>query len=196
MKRIKILFGQRRFQVLATLTGVIMAVAVVMASGASFTAHSANASNVFSTGKLDMSNSPSGMSFTVTNMVPGDKHTGTVTIQNTGDVAGHFYLDPVTLKANTEGIADQLDLTITQDGKEIYNNKLAKLDRIDLGKWAADEHHDFVFTTSFPDSDGLNANGPLAAGADNKWMGATTTADFNWTTVSVPQGEIAGATTK
>ena len=54
MKRIKILFGQRRFQVLATLTGVIMAVAVVVGSGASFTAQSANAKNVFSAGKLAM----------------------------------------------------------------------------------------------------------------------------------------------
>ena len=47
MKRFKILFGQRRFQVLATMAVVLLAVSVVIASGANFTATSANPGNVF-----------------------------------------------------------------------------------------------------------------------------------------------------
>ncbi len=195
MKRIKILFGQRRFQVLATLTGVIMAVAVVMASGASFTAHSANASNVFSTGTLDMRNTPSGMSVTVANMVPGDKHTGSVTIQNTGDVQGHFYLESAKVQKNSDSdIAGYLNLLITNEkGDKVYDGKLSALPQEDLNNWATGDSHTYTFTVSLPDAGreaGINGAGGL--GKDNKYMGASTTVDFNWTAVSVPVGEIAG----
>ena len=196
MKRIKILFGQRRFQVLATLTGVIMAVAVVVGSGASFTASSANPSNVFSTGTLAMSNTPSGMSVTVTNMVPGDQHTGSVTIENTGDVQGHFYLEAANVTANSDSdIAGYLDLLVTDEkGAKVYDGKLSKLPQEDLKIWAAGDNHTYTFQVSFPDAGrsdkSIDGAGPV--GLDNQYMGATTTVDFNWTTVSVPVGEIAG----
>jgi spore coat-associated protein N len=192
MKRIKILFGQRRFQVLATLTGVVIAAALVIGSGANFTAHSANPSNVFSTGTLSMSNSPSGMEVTVSNMVPGDSHDGSVVIKNTGDVAGHFYLEPVYLTENTKKIADNLDLTITDEARNVvFDGKLAALPQKDLGQWKADESHTYSFHVSFPDNkraDGIAGAGGI--GNDNQYMGATTTAAFNWTTVSVSQGAL------
>jgi hypothetical protein len=194
MKRIKILFGQRRFQVLATLTGVIMAVAVVIGSGASFTASSANPSNVFSTGTLAMSNTPSGMSVTVTNMVPGDQHTGSVTIKNTGDVQGHFYLEPAFVTEDTKKIAEYLDLSIVDEKDNVvYEGKLSALPQEDLKTWTADEEHTYTFKVSFPDAKRLAAlDGAGGVGNDNQYMGATTTVDFNWTTVSVPVGEIEG----
>ena len=57
MKRFKILFGQRRLQVLVALAALLLAVSVVIGSGASFTSTSANPSNVFTAGNLSHSNS-------------------------------------------------------------------------------------------------------------------------------------------
>jgi hypothetical protein len=193
MKRIKILFGQRRFQVLATLTGVIMAVAVVMASGASFTAHSANADNVFSAGKLAMVNTPNGMSVTVNNMVPGETRDGTVTIANTGDVQGDFFLEPVTISGDSMGgkFADELQILITDEGgKEIYKGSLSGLEQVKLGVWQPKAENTYTFHVSFPDT-GRTASttaGEAPIGNENDYMGAITTARFDWTAVSVGQG--------
>ncbi len=189
MKRFKILFGQRRFQVLASLGAVALAVSVVVASGASFTARSANATNVFSSGTLAMSNTPSGMSATITNMVPGDFHDGTVVIENTGDVQGHFYLEAANVTADTKAIAEYLDVTITDGATVVYDGKLAGLQQEDLGLWAAGDSHTYSFHVSFPDAGrSAGVNGAGGVGLDNQYMGATTTVDFNWTAVSVEQG--------
>ena len=191
MQRFKILFGQRRFQVLAALAAVALAASVVAASGASFTAHSANASNVFSTGTLAMSNTPSGMSATITNMVPGDFHDGTVTIKNTGDGQGHFYLEAVNVTADTKAIAEYLDLTITDGATVVYDGKLSALAQEDLGTWATDEAHTYSFHVSFPDAGRqTGVDGAGGIGNDNQYMGASTTVDFNWTAVSVEQGSL------
>jgi hypothetical protein len=119
------------------------------------------------------------MSSTIATMVPGDFHTGTVVIKNTGDVAGHFYLDPVTITANTKGLAAQLRLVVLDGLTEIYNGTLAGLTQKDLGTFAANASRTFTFTVTFPDS---------GVGADNAFMGATATAAFNWTAVSAPGG--------
>ena len=189
MKRIKILFGQRRFQVLATLTGVVLAVAVVVGSGASFTAHSANPSNVFSTGTLAMTNTDTGMSTTISNLVPGDYRDASVTIKNSGDVQGDFFLEPVLVNENTKAIADQLDLTIKDGNTVVYQGKLSGLPQEKLGVWASGDSHTYTFHVSFPDN-GRTAGiaGAGGVGNDNKYMGATTTVAFNWTAVSVAQG--------
>jgi hypothetical protein len=189
MKRFKILLGQRRFQVLATLTGVVMAVAVVIGSGASFTAHSANAGNVFSTGTLAMENTNTGMSATITNLVPGDYRDGSVTIANTGDVRGDFYLEPVYVQKDTQKIAEYLDVTIKDGSAVVFDGKLADLPQENLGLWKAGEKHTYDIHVSFPDA-GRDAGitGAGGIGLDNQYMGATTTVDFNWTAVSNAQG--------
>jgi hypothetical protein len=192
MKRIKILFGQRRFQVLATLTGVIMAVAVVMASGASFTAHSANAKNVFSTGTLAMKNTDTGMSATIENLVPGDYRDASVTIENTGDVRGDFFLEAVNVTSDTKDIAKYLDLTIIRDNdpkQVVFDGKLADLPQEKLGLWDKGDKHTYSFHVAFPDA-GREAgvNGAGGIGNDNQYMGASTTVDFNWTAVSNSTG--------
>jgi hypothetical protein len=179
MKHFRVMIGQSRFQLVLALAGIAIATTAVMASGASFTSQTANAANVFSTGTLSMTNTPSGMSSTVATMVPGDFHTGTVVIKNTGDVAGHFYLDPVTITANTKGLAAQLRLIVLEGSTEIYNGTLAGLPQKDLGTFAANASRTYTFTVTFPDS------GP---GADNAFMGATATAAFNWTAASVATG--------
>ena len=52
MKRMKVLFGQRRVMVLATLAILVLVAAALVASSASFTATSANPGNAFTAGVL------------------------------------------------------------------------------------------------------------------------------------------------
>jgi hypothetical protein len=203
MTRTKTLFSQKRFQLLATLTALLLAVGVVIASSASFTAKSANAENVFSAGKLAMTNTPNGMSVTVADMVPGDWHDGTVKIANTGSVQGQFFLEPVAITGDSlDGkFADQLQLTVTEldpsgvrvasvgpvvlpEGTVLYAGPLSGLEQIDLGIWKVDEAHEYAFNVTFPDQ-GRDENGD---GVDNEFMGASTTAAFDWTAVSVSEG--------
>jgi hypothetical protein len=186
MKRIRFMFGQTRFQMVLALVALVVASAAVLTSGASFTAHTANAANVFSTGSLATTNTPTGMSVTISKMVPGDFHTGTVKIKNTGDVSGHFYLEPVVISGDTKGLAAQLQLVITDGVTPVYSGSLAGLTQKDLGTWIVNAEHTYTFTVTLPDN-GRNAGG---VGLDNAFMGATTTALFNWTAVSVPTGSL------
>jgi hypothetical protein len=186
MKRTKVLFGQRRFQLLVSLAALVVAVMVVVGSGASFTAHSANPSNVYSAGTLAMSNTPTGINVAVEKWVPGDLHNGTVKIENTGNVQGHFYLEPVTISGNTKGFAQDLQLQIKDGDTIVYSGALSGLIQEDLGIWKAGESHTYAFIISFPDQ-GRDSKG---VGLDNDFMGATTTAQFDWTAVSVARGSI------
>ena len=186
MKRMKVLLSKRRFQVLATLAGVMVALSVVVGSGASFTAQTANATNVFSAGTLAMSNTPTGMSTTVSNMVPGDSHDGTVVIKNTGTVQGHFYLEPVVITADTKGFAAQLQLVVTDGATHDLHGPLSGLGQKDLGTWAAGDIAHLQLHGELPRPRSRCQRRRL----DNAFMGASTTADFNWTAVSVPRGSI------
>jgi hypothetical protein len=194
MKRFKVLFGQRRFQLLATMAVLLLAASVVVASGASFTSESANAANVFSSGTLAMTNTNTGMSATIIDMVPNDFRDASVTIKNTGTVRGDFYLEPVFVTADTQLIAEELDLVITDSATnaEVYNGKLSALPQEWLGLWAAGETHTYDFHLSFPDK-GTTAglNGAGVVGNDNTYMGASTTVAFNWTAVSNTTGSRA-----
>ena len=181
MKRVKTLFKQRRFQVLIALSAVVVAVGVVASSGASFTAQQANPTNVFTSGTLSMGTNNSGALAQFTNMVPGDSQVGTVTIQNTGNVQGAFYLDAATF-AGSSALADALDLVITDTatpGTPEYSGPISGLTtQVALGTWAASESHTYTFTTTLSDS------------ADNSLQGLTASAAFAWTTVSVPTSQV------
>jgi hypothetical protein len=202
MTRTRNLTGRQRLQLLATLTALLLAVGVVIASSASFTTRSANPRNVFSTGDLVMKNRSDGMSVTVADMVPGDWHDGTVTIKNTGVANGRFFLEPVSIVEDTmDGeFSAQLQLTVTEldpdetlvatigpimlpEGTVLYAGPLSGLERVDLGVWDIDEQHEYAFNVAFPD-EGRDEDGD---GADNRFMGASTTADFFWTAASVSE---------
>src|SRR3954468_10720691 len=79
---------------LATLATVLAAVGVTVASGADFTAQSANPANTFTTGSLAMSNSaPNQAVLSATGLRPGGAPVdGTVDIANTGSLSGAFTL--------------------------------------------------------------------------------------------------------
>jgi hypothetical protein len=184
--QMRALLGMNRFRVLVAMAGVILATSVAIGSGASFATVAVNASNVFSTGTLSMSNTPTGMSTTIANMVPGDSRAGTVVMKNTSTLKGHFYLEPVVISGDTKGFSAQAQLLVKDGSTTVYSGSLSGLVQKDLGTWAAGETHTYAFTVSFPDQ-GVDAQG---IGMDNAFMGATTTATFNWTGVSVPTGSL------
>ena len=93
MSRLTLLARHPR-RTLATLGTVLAAVGVTYASGADFTAQSANPANTFSTGTLTMSNSKDNAAvLTASGLRPGAAATeGTVDIANTGSLSGAFTL--------------------------------------------------------------------------------------------------------
>ena len=195
MKRMRVLFGQRRVMVLVTLTILVLAAVALAASSASFTATSANPDNVFTAGNLridntkdtgDPANPVHHYVLTASAMAPGDSVTGSVGIKNAGTVYGTFELQGTTAPNNT--FAANLELTVVQDkgqpsevtivaAKPLNTALATAIDLAPLAGWAPEEQHTYDFTVEFP-------NG--TEGADNGFMGASTTLSLNWTAVSVP----------
>jgi spore coat-associated protein N len=183
MKRMKVLFGQRRLQVLLTLAVLLLAVSVVIGSGANFTATSANAGNAFTAGNLSMNNDVPGAIFLTTpaRMRPGATSTGTVTISNTGDVPGQFSLTK-TATSDPNDLGARLDLLIKEGSTTIYTGKLnAAMGTLDLLTWqttGATASHTYTFTVTWTN------NTPSGDAADTALMGKTCTYRFDWTAIA------------
>lgn len=183
MKRMKVLFGQRRLQVLLTLAVLVLAVSVVVGSGANFTATSANAGNAFTAGTLTMGNDRApGAIFLTTpaRMRPGASSTGTVTISNTGDVPGQFSLTK-TATSDPGNLGAALDLVI-QEGAitpVVYTGKLnGAISNLGLGIWQPAGSHTYTFTVTWPN------NSPTTDAADTANMGKICTYSFEWTAIA------------
>ena len=100
MKRMKVLFGNRRMMVMLTLAILVLAAAALIASSASFTATSANPNNTFTAGSLYISNEDTGgnsrdgvqvLNLMASGMKPGDVVTGTAVIGNSGELQRHVH---------------------------------------------------------------------------------------------------------
>jgi len=193
MKRMKVLFGQRRVMVLVTLTILVLAAAALAASSASFTAQTANPGNVFTAGALTMTNDKApGAILTLTTMKPGDTISGSVKLQNTGSVDGAFSMTK-SIASHAEGtgggiLADKLNLVITEGATTIWSGKLGAATGtpapgtfpLSLGTWiVGSAAHTYTFTVTWP-------NNEAASGADSLFMGSTCTARFQWDAVSIP----------
>src|SRR4051812_7673681 len=74
---------------LGALAALLVAGGAAVGTTASFTTQTVNPSNTFSAGILKISDSSSGAVLTASGLVPGQPATGTVTISNTGNVAGN-----------------------------------------------------------------------------------------------------------
>jgi spore coat-associated protein N len=167
-------------RVLAALATLLLAAAVAVGSGANFTASSANPSNTFSTGTLDITNTQSGAIVSMSNMRPGDSQTGTVDITNSGSLSGTFTL----AESNVTGaaLAGQLDLSITDcgdvasadcaTGTSLYSGKLDSLTSTALGTFAAGQGRRYEFTVTLPSSTG------------NAFQGTSASAQFDWSAAS------------
>ena len=172
----------------STFTKILLSLAALGAAGvaaiggtyANFSAAPTTlSSNAFAAGSLEMTRSGSGAIFSVGAAKIGSEATGSVTITNTGTLAGIY-----TLSGSTTGsspLAGQLELTIYKDndgaaGSEIYDGSLASFTSIDLGTFAASNgSHTFYFHVALP-STGSDAG-------DNALQGLQTTTSFTWSAV-------------
>jgi spore coat-associated protein N len=177
---------------LATLATVLAAVGVTVASGADFTASSANPANVFSTGTLSQFNSAANSAIlTASNLRPGGAPaTGTVDIANTGSLSGAFTLtrgtpvdsdttNPLSAKLNTTvtdcGVYSGATAPTCGDGDDatVYTGTLAQMGTTghaiaSLGSFAAGAKHRYQFSV------GLDST------ADNNYQGDSSTVTFTW----------------
>ena len=185
MSRRKALRANPR-RLLAALATILVAVGVTVASGATFTAQTANAGNTFTAGALTMSNDKApGAILTASGMKPGDattNATGTVVIKNTGNLSGAFSLSrsSLTNSDSTNPLANKLNTTITDcgidqdcatagDNSVKYSGLLSAMTAtISLGNWAGAEQHTYRFVVS------------LDSSAGNVYQSGSSTAGFTW----------------
>lgn len=153
-----------------------VSVAALGGTYANFTATPTTiSSNAFAAGSLTMSRSGSGAIFSAGAMKIGDSADGSVTITNTGNLAGVYTLGGSTSGSAT--LAGQLQLTIYKDadnsGTPIYSGALSGVTSVALGTFAASgDAHTFYFHVSFPTT-GTSAG-------DNALQGLSTSATFTW----------------
>ena len=189
MSRLNVLFRASPRKVLGGLGVLLVAAAVAVGSGANFNSTSANPSNVFSAGSLSQSNSSTGAAvLTASKLKPGDSATGTVDIENSGDITGIFSVaksnvidtpgDPSLSQKLTLKIDDLGDPTCATCPPPVnkYDGTLDGMGALALGSFGKDEVHRYKFTVTFPDGG--------SGGADNAYKGARTTVDYMWTSTS------------
>ncbi len=193
-------FGWRRFALTLLLT--IVTVSTIGFGGlAGWQIETSNAANSFAGGTLTMTNGPNGTSgsgcATTTStptvggcaailsapaMYPGSPAvTGNVTIDNTGTLAGTYYLsasDTITPSTNTT-ICSDMNITITDDAapaNTIYSGTIA-------GLVSATSTTPITLPDSFPALTGTHTfyfQVSMASTAPITDMGATCTATFNF----------------
>lgn len=159
-------------RLLSALVILLAATGVAVGSGATFSSHTANASNTFTSGTLLQTNSKDGLAVvTGSNLKPGDTKTGEVTIKNTGTLAGDFTLSETgatngftagSLKVSVD------DVTTPSAPKSIYTGDLGGLAKKSLGSFAVNESHTYRFTVT------------LASSAPNADQGKSATANYEW----------------
>lgn len=189
MARIAFLIKQPK-RALGALAVLVAATGVVIGSGASFSASSANPENEFSAGTLTIENSKPGVAiFSAQGLKPGDTPvTGTVHIRNTGSLAGDFKLERTAL-TNTDlanPLAARLNLVITDCGQwpdattaepcddgddtNVWTGTLAAYSgQDDVGNFGPDEKHTFKFSVQ------------LDSSAGDAYQGDGAEAEFTWT---------------
>jgi hypothetical protein len=173
----------------STLTKILLSLAAlgavsIAAIGGTFANFSATptsiTSNGFATGTLTMNRAGSGVIFNASAMKIGAEATGSVTIQNTGTLAGAYTLDGAA--SGDAGLISKLHLTIYADtdgsGTPVYNGGFGGLSSVALGTFAASGgQHTFYFHVSLP-STGSDAS-------DNLLQGLAASESFTWSATQV-----------
>jgi hypothetical protein len=188
MTRFSIL-ASRPKRTLGVLAAVLAAVGVTVASGADFTAQTANPSNTFSSGSLEMSNSKDNLAiFTPSNLIPGGAaQTGTVDIANTGTTDGTFTVRRTDLTNSDAAhpLAAKINLVVKDCGEfapsapscdagdpTVYSGTLDGFTGdAALGVYSADEQHRYEFAAA------------LDSSADDEYESDDASARFEWNAV-------------
>lgn len=105
-----------RFIMLALLTGALITTLVVGTTGAFFTDSDAVGANVFSTGTVILTTSPTTALVSFSAMAPGDVDNGTMTVTNGGSLQLRY---AVTSATTEDTLAAQLDMTIWDEAAEV-----------------------------------------------------------------------------
>lgn len=163
---------------IAGLTTALLAAGVAVGSGASFSSQTVNPENTFTSGTLLQTNSKNGVAIvTGANLKPGDVKTGTVTIANTGTLAGDFTL--VERDRSNPFTDGQLELKIDDVTNPaapaaVYSGDLGEIATagITLGRYAAQgDSRTYRFTVTLKQS------------APNADQGKTATAAYEFNAV-------------
>ena len=186
MSRTSILVARPK-RTLAALATVLVAVGITAASGADFTATSANADTTFATGTLTIENSKQAQAIfaSTSDMRPGDPaRTGQVDIKNAGSLSGVFKLKrgAVSDSNSTYKLSTKLNLVVKDcgdfssgtpscaGGTTVYTGTIAAMNSdVDLGTFAGGEKHRYEFSVTVNTS------------ADNDYQGLTSVVPFSWT---------------
>ena len=135
-------------------------------------------------GALTMSNSRDGRSiFSASQLAPGESATGTVTIRNTGSVAGSLVLSPrVAESSGPRGRALlgalrlRIDDVTTAAESDVYSGGLEDLPALALDTLGAGGARSYRFSALLPDG-GVSAGGA----GDNLLQNATMRVAYDWT---------------
>ena len=187
MSRMSILVARPK-RTLAALATVLVAVGITAASGADFTATSANADTTFATGTLTIENSQdaSAIFASTSDMRPGDPaRTGQVDIKNTGSLSGAFKLKrgAVVDSDSTYKLSTKLNLVVKDCGDfssgtptcdagdtDVYTGTISAMSSdVALGTFAGSEKHRYQFSVTVDTS------------ADNNYQGRNSVVPFSWT---------------
>lgn len=171
-------------KVLVPLSTMLVAGAIAVGSGATFTSQSVSAAAV-TTGTLKHANSQDGATLTIADLRPGATRTGSLTITNDGTIDSTLTLQE-TADSSTF-VPGDLTLSITQAGVStpLYQGNFGGLDngvRLALGALPVGASTTVTFTVSMPESAG-NANQGKAASASYQYVttqvaGSSTTAGW------------------
>jgi hypothetical protein len=186
MSRLSVLINRPR-RTLAALATVLVAVGITAASGADFTATSANADTTFATGTLTIANSKEAQAIwaSTSDMRPGDQaRVGTVDITNSGSLSGAFTLERGTVadSDSTYKLSTKLDLVVKDCGDFSsgtptceagdpvkYTGTIAAMSSgVALGTFAGGEKHRYRFRVSLDPS------------TNNNYQGDNTSVAFTW----------------
>jgi len=186
MSRLSNLVSRPR-RTLAALATVLVAVGITAASGADFTANSANADTTFATGTLTIANTKQAQAIwtSTSDMLPGDPaRVGTVDITNAGSLSGVFTLNRGTSVDSdaTYKLSTMLDLVVKDCGDfssgtptcdvgdpQKYGGIIAAMSTpVGLGTFAAGEKHRYQFSVT------------VNTLADNNHQGKNSVVPFSW----------------
>jgi spore coat-associated protein N len=145
----------------------------------------AAASASYSEGSLSLSNSRDGSAIlAASGMAPGNVTSGTVTIANTGTLAGEFALADAGL-TETPGsggglLSSRLQLLVEDltAGTPVYSGPLADLGSRALGRFGPGASRTYRFTVSFPEGG--------SPAADNALQNAALSVRYDWSAASTP----------
>ena len=186
MSRLSVLVSRPR-RTLAALATVLVAVGITAASGADFTATSANADTTFATGTLTITNNKEALAIwaSTSDMRPGDAaRVGTVDIANSGSLSGVFTLKRGTIvdSDGTYRLSTKLNLVVKDCGDFSsgaptcdvgdpvkYTGAISAMPASSaLGTFAGGEKHRYEFSVT------------VDASADNSYQGKNSVVPFSW----------------